>query len=133
MKFCYVGKDGGKDSTVWGFWPIEIKSLFSVALLCFENGSREAYHSHAFNSISWVLKGGLYEDCIGGTFLGGRTYRPSVKPIFTARNNMHKVSSIGRTWVLTFRGPWARTWREYLPLEKRFRTLMSGRIEVETQ
>ena len=55
MKLCYVGKDGGPESTVWGFWLIEIKKLFSVALLCFENGSREAFHTHAFNSVSWVL------------------------------------------------------------------------------
>ena len=130
MKLCYVGKDGGKESTVWGFWPIEIKSLFSVALLCFENGSREAYHSHAFNSVSWVLKGSLYEDCIGGPFLGGRRHKAGFRPIYTSRTNMHKVTSIGRTWVLTFRGPWKDTWREWLPLEKRFRTLTHGRREV---
>lgn len=131
MKLCYFGKDGGKDSTVWGFWPIEIKSLFSVALLCFENGSREAYHSHAFNSVSWVLRGKLSEErMLGVGQYCTESHTPSWMPIVTSRDNMHKVSSYGRTWVLTFRGPWKNTWREWRPLENRFVTLTHGRREV---
>lgn len=112
MKLFHYGKDGGPDSTVWGYWLIEWKSLFSVALLCFEDGTREAYHSHAFNAISWVLSGKLveytYKDC---SF--PQAYWPSFKPIVTRRTKFHKVSSVGRTWVLTFRGPWNDTWQEH--------------------
>lgn len=134
MKLFHYGKDGGADSTVWGFWLIEWKRLFSVALLCFEDGSREAYHSHAFNSVSWVLKGRLHEfvthpvgdRCVGFQHL---VYGPSMLPVFTSRERMHKVSSTGRTWVLTFRGPWAQFWKEYRPRENRTVTLSSGRIE----
>lgn len=134
MKLLHIAKDGGKESTVWGFWLVEWKRLFSAALLCFEHGSREAYHSHAFNSISWVLKGSLEEDEMpreGDCYWTVRRYAPSLRPIFTPRNCMHKVTSVGRTWVLTFRGPWARTWREWLPDEDRFVTLASGRRVVE--
>lgn len=140
MKFCYFGKDGGPDSTVWGFWPIEIKSLFSVALLCFENGSREAYHSHAFNSVSWVLSGGLEEDVLVqwkslavGDLEAGYTLHhvPSLKPVVTKRDTLHKVSSVGRSWVLTFRGPWANQWKEWLPKTSRFITFTHGRKEIE--
>ncbi len=127
MKLFSYGKDGGKDSTVWGFWLIEAKKLFSVALLCFENGSREAYHEHAFNSISWVLKGKLSEDVREQS---PNVYTPSLKPIITKRDTFHKVASIGRTWVFTLRGPWVPFWREFLPLENRFRTLTHGRVEV---
>lgn len=130
MKFCYVGKDGGPESTVWGFWLIEIKSLFSIALLCFEHGSREAYHNHAFNSISWVLSGSLIEFVRKGKgWNKWVAYRPSWRPIFTSRDRMHKVTSVGRSWVLTFRGPWRDRWQEFLPLEQRERTLTHGRIE----
>lgn len=132
MKFMYVGKDGGPESTVWGFWPIEIKGLFSVALLCFEDGSREAYHNHAFNSVSWLLKGALHEmvtHVIGNRAIGFQhlTYRPSLWPIWTPRDRMHKVSSTGRSWVLTFRGPWRDRWQEFRPLEDRVVTLTHGR------
>lgn len=128
MKFMYVGKDGGPESTVWGFWPIEIKSLFSVALLCFEEGSREVYHSHAFNSVSWVLSGQLEEHIPGPDCSNCITYRPSILPVLTGRSRMHKVSSQGRSWVLTFRGPWNNYWWEMLPTGRKLR-LSHGRVE----
>jgi hypothetical protein len=130
MKIFHYGKDGGKESTVWGWWLVEIKPLFSAALLCFENGSREAFHEHAFNSVSWVLKGGLDEELLGYCSGRHRYYDPSFKPIFTKRDTFHKVSSVGRTWVLTFRGPWKNTWREWLPRERRYQTLTHGRKVV---
>lgn len=127
MSFLKYGKDGGDESTVWGFWLVEIKSLFSAALLVFENGSREAYHSHAFNSLSWVLKGGLYEDRVQYGQHSYKVYYPSLKPVFTSRDNVHKVTSIGRTWVITFRGPWAQYWWEWFEDTKKWVTLTHGR------
>jgi hypothetical protein len=109
---------------VWGFWLIEAKRWFSIAVLCFEDGSREAFHEHAFNSMSWVLKGELHEEFLGGQ---GRPHTPSWRPIVTKRRDFHKVASVGRTWVLTFRGPWVKTWREWLPKEQRYVTLTDGR------
>lgn len=128
MKFLYHGKDGGPDSVVSGYWLAEIKSFFSVALLCFEDGSREAFHSHAFNSVSWVISGKLFEEFLDGK---GRPHVPSWRPIITRRQDFHKVHSQGRTWVLTFRGPWSKQWEEYLPKEKQFVTLESGRKIVD--
>jgi hypothetical protein len=59
MKLLETTKDGGAESTVWAHWLIEIKSLFSVALLRFEDGTRDAFHSHAFGCVSWVICGRL--------------------------------------------------------------------------
>lgn len=129
MKLLSYGKDGGQDSTVWGFWLIEAKRLLSIALLCFENGSREAYHSHAFNSVSWVLWGKLEEDVKVTSQLGyTQHYSPSFRPIITKRTTLHKVTSRGRTWVVTFRGPWADRWVE-LRNNNRFVALTYGRAE----
>lgn len=137
MRLFYKGKDGGSDSTVTGYWLIEWKKFFSVALLCFENGSREAYHSHAFNSISWLLSGKLIEEHLykenvtyRPIFVGRFEYKPSLLPILTYRHTTHKVSSVGRSWVLTLRGPWKNTWEEYISKEVRFRTLTHGRKEI---
>lgn len=124
MKFLKYMRDGGPESKVTGFWLLEIKSLFSIALLHFENGSREAYHSHAFNSRSWVLKGKLNENMLDGTV---NVYAPGLKSVRTLRTDFHKVVSEGDTWVLTFRGPWAKTWKEYIPETQRFQTLTHGR------
>lgn len=121
----WFGKDGGPLSHVWGYY-LEIKRLFSIVLLRFEDGSREAFHSHAFNSISWVLHGELAEDHLDGRRI---IYRPSWRPIITRRSTFHRVSSYGRSWVLNLRGPWADTWQEYTQ-ERGFVTLTSGRREV---
>lgn len=122
-------KDGGPESTVFGYFLIEIKSLFSIVVLNFKDGSREAYHNHAFNAITWIFKGKTKE-CL----LNGETYlnNTSFIPIITKRNRFHKVISYGNTWAIQFRGPWRKTWKEYLPNEKRFITLLQGRKIEET-
>lgn len=140
MKFLTTTKDGGAESTVWAHWLIEIKGLFSIALLRFEDGTRDAFHSHAFNCVSWVLSGKLIEhygpnsperEATGKRFV---VHRPRLRPIVTRRSTYHKVFSDGRTWVLTFRGPWSKTWREGVPDGQggyAERTLTHGRREVD--
>lgn len=135
MRFLSRAKDGGPKSTVTGYWLIELKRLFSVALLRFDDGSRDEYHDHAFNSMNWVLRGRVVEhyllDPDGESGLKRtKIYYPSFLPVFTRRKRMHRVVSRGTTWVLSFRGPWARTWREFDPNSGALRTLTHGRIEV---
>lgn len=124
MKLFSKGKDGGPESTVTGYWLIEWKRLFSIVLLKFEGASREAYHNHAFNSVSWLLKGELMEytrgddpNCI--------LYSPHIVPIRTYRETLHKVNSNGISWVLSFRGPWVDSWNEITEVGEQ--TLVSGR------
>ncbi len=127
MKNLCFTKDGGPESKVWGLYLIEIKSLFTVVLLRFEDGSREAYHNHAFNALSWIISGRLREEQRNGHV---RHFLPSLRPIFTARENFHQVRSTGRTWALSIRGPWRDRWNEYLPAERRTITLTHGRKVV---
>jgi len=128
MKLFFKGKDGGQESTVWGYWLIEAKKLFSVVLLNFRGKSREAYHTHAFNSVSWLLNGWLFEQTHAP--LGGYLHTPSWRPIITKRSTFHKVDASDNAWVLSFRGPWVDAWQEWLPNESRYRTLTHGRQEV---
>jgi hypothetical protein len=125
MRLFHIGKDGGPESTVTGYWLAELKSLFSIALLRFDNGSRDSFHSHAFNSVSWVLSGRLREEHLHGEV---EDHRPGIRPVVTKRSTFHRVFSDGTTWVLTFRGPWKKTWEEYHPTKKKFSTLKDGRI-----
>jgi len=125
---CETGKDGGPNSRVDGFWLVHIKSLFSIALLRFNEGSREAYHSHAFDCISWVLSGGIEEHMKAGEVL---THRAGLKPIITRRDTFHKVYGLRKAnWILTFRGPWASTWQE-VDETGDLVTLTHNRVEVE--
>lgn len=136
MKFLTKMKDGGPDSSVTGYWLIEAKSLFSICLLKFEGKSREAFHTHAFHAISWLLKGHLVENWkFRPPFKMGfiRHYNPSIVPIITPRQRMHKVDSDGTSWVLTFRGPWSKEWKEYLPNTNEHVTLTQGREVVKNR
>jgi hypothetical protein len=130
MRLFHVGKDGGPYSTVTGYWLIELKKLFSVALLKFENGSRDEYHSHAFNSYSWVLSGQLVEQMLDAPYTDAKIYKPSWRPILTRRRTFHRVVSRGTTWVITFRGPWVKRWREFNPSTNKLSTLENGRVIV---
>lgn len=127
MRICCWCKDGGPESRVWSFTFIEIKWLFSIMLLKFEDGSREAYHDHAFNSVSWLFTGRLVEEHKDGPLV---THTPSWRPIMTYRDTFHKVTSCGKSWVLTFRGPWVNTWKEWLPKTGESITLTHGRKVV---
>jgi hypothetical protein len=123
--FLFKSKDGGQESTVTGYWLVELKGLFSALLLRFDGQSREAFHTHAFNAISWVLQGELNETFLDGT---KRRHRPSFRPVLTPRNVFHKVDSVApRTWVLSFRGPWVSRWWEFLPPLNKFAELTHGR------
>jgi len=129
MRAFFKGKDGGPESTVTGYWLVEMKRLLSVALVRFDGQSREAFHTHAFDAVSWVLRGSLTE-----TFIDGRVvkHKPSLLPFVTKRSDFHKVDSDAPvSWAITFRGPWVRKWREFIPASQRFLTLTSGRKIVE--
>ena len=54
-RFLVKSHDGGKDSGVTGYWLIEWKRGFSIVLLRFSKGSREAYHSHGYRQGIMVL------------------------------------------------------------------------------
>jgi hypothetical protein len=127
MKLFKKMKDGGPNSPVNGYFLIEWKGLFSIALLKFNKGSREEYHTHAFNALTWFIKGDLEEEqlyvhCKGNSFaqifwglIVGKTnkkYRCSLLPKFTSRENLHRVIAHEDSWCLTIRGPWAENWVE---------------------
>lgn len=128
MRLFFKSKDGGQDSTVTGYWLIEWKRFFSIVLLHFEDGSRDAYHSHAFNCISWIYSGALIEFNLNADT---NIYFPRWKPIITKRDTFHKVVSCGSTWVFSIRGPWAKEWKEYLPDQDKIITLTSGRKLID--
>ena len=131
MKLFKKSHDGGKDSGVTGYWLIENKKFFSILLLRFSKGSREAFHSHAFNAYTWWLKGLVKEefkdtnDCI--------IWKPSLLnlffPKYTPKGNFHKIIGIKESWALSIRGPWDYTWKEFKNGEEY--TLSQGRVRVK--
>lgn len=114
-RLFYKASDGGKDSGVTAYFLIEWKILFSIGVLHFKKGSREAYHTHAFNALTWWLRGSVTEERVGlFSFLlkKQKDFKASIKPKFTSRENFHKIIAHVSTYALTFRGPWRDTWRD---------------------
>ena len=133
MKFFSKSPDGGPDSPVTGMFLVEIKSLFSIVLLKF-GGTRENFHSRAFNAWTIWLKGAVMEvirPASGNpTLLNLRRWKAGdIK--FTSRDTMHKVLPEGSAWALSFRGPWAKTWKEYDPANDAIITLSSPGRKIE--
>lgn len=127
MKLFAKATDGGADSTVTGYWLIEWKAVVSIAVLRFDHGSREAYHSHAFVSISWLLSGWLREEHLEGDVV---FHHRRGRAIVTRRSTFHRVFSEGTSWVITLRGPWGSTWHEWDPRRAKYTTLTDGRRVV---
>lgn len=116
--------DGGKGSGVTGYFLVEIKPWFSIVLLKFNKGTREAYHSHAFNAWTLWLKGRVKEHLLCGKTLDWGAGR--IK--YTPRENFHRVEALEDTWALSIRGPWVDTWQE--SRNGRLVTLTHGRIVI---
>jgi hypothetical protein len=126
MRLLQKAKDGGSESPVDAYFLIEIKSLFSIALLKFNKGGRENYHSHAFNALTWFICGNLIEQDVSGELY---IYFPSLVPKVTKRAKMHRVIASRDSWCLTLRGRWVDTWTEFDG--KKVITLTRGRKVVD--
>jgi hypothetical protein len=124
-------KDGGPKSPVT-FYGIEIKSLFSIGFLKFERGGREEFHTHAFDAYTWFLAGNMREERILDWYSTDITkYKRSLKPKFTSRDNLHRVSAKKESWCFTIRGPWINYWYEYNRDSQQYTRLTHGR-EVQS-
>ncbi|UGA46840.1 hypothetical protein HU230_0012655 [Bradyrhizobium quebecense] len=133
MKILSKAADGGKDSGVTGFFLIECKALFSIVLLRFSKGTREAYHEHAFDAWTLWLKGRVVEHRL----IGSGSRFPSCERLtfnagqlkHTPRSCFHKIEALDTAWALSIRGPWAARWRELR--SNKLVTLTHGRKVVD--
>ena len=102
-------------------------SLF--VLLRFNKGGREAYHSHAFNALTWFISGSLEEQVLCSENDGYTTmYSHSILPKITRRNHVHRVIANRTSWCFTIRGPWVDKWTEVT--NGKLVTLTHGRKEL---
>lgn len=133
MRIFQKTKDGGDESTVDAYFFCEFKGLFSIALLKFNKGSRNNFHSHAFHALTWFLKGDMEEHRILNNEQVKRKYKRSFLPKLTKRDNLHKVIANKTSWCFTIRGKWQKEWKEVnLQTDEMF-TLSNGRKVVNVE
>lgn len=117
--------DGGPKSGTTAYFLVEIKSMFSIALLRFDNFAPERFHTHAFNAFTIWLSGNVLEHHRNGA----RKYFKAFDTKVTTRNTFHKIEAIDKpAWAISFRGPWADTWNE--DRSGKLVTLTHGRKEL---
>ena len=123
-------KDGGKDSPVDAYFLFEIKKFMSIALLKFNKGGRENYHSHAFHALTWFICGDMKEERITENGVVTKKYKRSFIPKFTSRENLHRVSANKDSYAFTIRFNWKDSWIEYNEKKNQTITLTNGRKVV---
>lgn len=123
-QFFSKAKDGGPKSPVNGYFLFEIKNFASIALLKFNKGCREEYHTHAFNAFTWFVCGSLIEENIDGSKY---IYKQSIFPKITLKNKNHRVFANKDSWCFTIRGPWDKTWTETSENLDKITILTNGR------
>lgn len=130
MRIFQKTKDGGPESPVNAYFLCEFKSLFSIAILEFNPGRREEFHSHAFNALTWFIKGDMHEELPNSD--KKTPYKLSPIPKLTKKSKTHRVYANKKSWCLTLRGPWSETWTEYNQETNDTKVLTHGRKEVES-
>lgn len=126
-----IVKDGGPDSNVTGYFLCEFKNLFSVVLLKFDRGSRENFHSHAFNAWTWFIKGYLIEYIYTDEGIKRKVYKKSILPKITKKETLHRVFALKKSYALSIRGPWSRTWNEFNSDSNKIITFTWGRKIID--
>lgn len=132
MKFLTKMKDGGPLSPVTAYVLIEYKPLFSIMLLKFKKGTREEYHTHAFNALTWFILGKMFEERLhlginNDYFKIVKRYKKSIFPKITTKDNLHRITAKRNSWCFTIRGPWVNAWYEYNELTNTKTYLTHGR------
>lgn len=101
--------------------------MFSLAVLKFNKGSRENFHTHAFHSLTWFISGDMEElDICGDSY----KYKRNLLPKITKRTKNHKVIANKTSWCITIRGRWVDTWTEYNSSKQKTIILTHGRKEI---
>lgn len=109
-RFCFKKYDGGPTSNVTGYWLLEWKAFFSFVILKVDPGHNERFHTHAFDAISWYVRGECEEHMLAGT---KKKWSFKKGPKWTSTETFHRVSSEKGGWIVSVRGPWIRNWKEY--------------------
>ena len=105
----------------------ESKRFFSIYVHIYHAACQDRLHTHAFNALACVLKGGYVEFVKRGTSLVPKVIKPGIR--YIPRSYNHCInSSLPGTISIVFAGPWAATWLE--EKDGRVRTLTWGRNEI---
>jgi hypothetical protein len=110
-RFFFSKSDGGVESGVTAYCFFEWKIFFSIGILHFNPGSREDFHNHAFNAITFWISGSVVEEKFKNPI--SKVFSAGFRPKYTPRSNFHRIIAQNNgAYALTIRGPWLDYWYE---------------------
>lgn len=90
------------------------------------------FHTHAFASYAFLLRGGYTEEVIDDGKIVKREVNQWMKPRHLPRNYTHRIlEAKPKTWTVVFFGPWIDHWWEYFADTKTWVKYGWGRKKLE--
>ncbi len=90
------------------------------------------FHTHAFNSIAFLLSGKYTEEVIENGKITLRIVHQWLKPRFLPKNYCHRILKADpNTWTIVFFGKWIPYWWEYFGDSKTWVKYGWGRKVIE--
>lgn len=110
------------------FTIFEWKRVLSIYIHIFNTVEQDRFHTHAFNGIAIVLRGGYEEEYKDDSGTHRKWIGPGIRYIPRAYNH-RLLRSKPNSLSICFAGPWSDTWTE--ENDNYVRTLTWGRKELD--
>jgi hypothetical protein len=90
------------------------------------------FHTHAFSSYAFLLRGSYTEEVITNGKIETRVVNQWLKPRYLPQNYCHKIlKAEPKTWTIVFFGKWMPYWWEYFQDTKTWVKYAWGRKVIE--
>lgn len=115
---------------------LEWKKLFSIKLFHFHKstGCQDRFHTHSFNSISFLIKGNYVEEILRGDTVVPYNRNRS-RFIYIPSNEYHRITRSDGCRTLLITGPWEPEWKELRELgDSRYQEVSCGlgRVDIRS-
>lgn len=103
------------DGHIIQYTLFEHKKIGGIWLYNWKTIKQNRFHTHAFNSIAFLLRGGYTEQVIRNTgVIEWNKVNQWLKPRFLPMNYTHRICEAEpNTWTIVFFGPWKKYWYEF--------------------
>ena len=110
----------------------ENKNLFSILFYKWNTIDQIRFHTHAFSSFAFLIKGWYWEKVLFNGIEMTNFVNQPLWPRYLPKNYCHAIQNAkpgSLTMVLA--GPWDKYWYEYFPVKGFWRKYSWGRIKEE--
>jgi hypothetical protein len=109
----------------------EHKKLGGIWIYNWKTIEQNRFHTHAFNSYAFLLKGSYKEEVIIDGEIHEREVNQILKPRFLPKNYCHRIlEAKPKTWTIVFFGRWDKYWWEYFADKDKWIKYTWGRNKV---